>query len=158
MRFLKRLTIRLRWPAVVVAAALLAVIALSCRYSWFGRLQWGNSTWSLGVNATVVGGRWNADVYRDNLEYFQWLGRADWSAWSMGTYFVAKAYEDVLAGAWFAMCPIWWLALPPALLAVAGFRLKRREQTPGQCKRCGHPLAGAVVCPECGTPAPASAA
>ena len=54
--------------------------------------------------------------------------------------------------------PLWPVVLPPALLAVAGFVLKRRGPKPGQCQQCRHPLAGAAVCPECGTPAPAAAA
>ena len=54
--------------------------------------------------------------------------------------------------------PMWYLVIPLGLLSVWGFRLRRHGCSPNQCRGCRHPLAGAAVCPECGTPAPAAAA
>ena len=47
--------------------------------------------------------------------------------------------------------PICWCLLGLGIIAWMCFRARKRLPRPGQCPGCLHPLAGAAVCPECGS-------
>jgi hypothetical protein len=158
VRILKRLVIRLRWPAVAAAGLCVAIAAMSLLGDWGCRLPSRESTWFVAVKATVIEVIWESEVLQDDLEFGPQWGPDVWTGWATRQYLLPSARPGVLGDGWTVTCPLWILALPPALLSFVGFRFKRRESTPGQCQRCRHPLAGAAVCPECGEPAPAAAA
>ena len=165
VRFLKRLVIWLRWPAVVVVGLLVARTVAAPR--WWCSFEVVSSSKDWEVTSLAEG------LYARQVD----LSGARWVMLETGTHFYSDVEPrsttlsgflylprvqatDPFGGGldWFVDLPTWLLASAPALLAAIGFILKRREQTPGQCQRCRHTLAGAAVCPECGTPAPTAAA
>lgn len=164
VRFLKRLTIRLRWPAIALALLLLALAIASFVYRFSLSTASAGKWWAI----SVVWGRLNVTQFdservppdQQSLVWGLEFEPQDYLFHGDPEYYygvsVSRARAPGVDG--FAMIPMWYIAAPLSLLAFAGFRLKRREPKPGQCQRCRHPLAGAAVCPECGTPAPVAAA
>ncbi|MFO0962602.1 MAG: hypothetical protein U0625_06805 [Phycisphaerales bacterium] len=156
MRFLKRLTIRLRWPAAVLVGLL--TLGFVCSAFWGCRvdLSFLGSWWILDLGNTIATltqydsqldpGRPSPDLVVTGYSV-KWYPIEDFDLF-LNAWVRKGSWPGV---DWVARLPLWYLALPPALLAIAGFVMKRREPKPGQCQHCRHPLAGAVVCPECGT-------
>ena len=163
MRFLKRLAIKLRWPAAIVAGLLVAVAGWSCLYCQSVVMRTSSRTLSIqyerlrcGVVLMESGVDWgNEWDLRFNSRDANWqtVARAPWdSLWrTIWTAPRRSGLANTVSGVSF---PIWYLVLPAAVLAVVGFRLKRREPTPGSCVHCGYPPAAAAVCPECGATLP----
>jgi hypothetical protein len=162
VRLLKRWVIRLRWPAVVLMVLMvvvLTVVPLSRVVGWTGKLLWREMELRVLIESTGIGVSWSEHILPQAFDFDMEFIRPDGSGGTPRSHFLPGILLDrspISGGS--ITCPLWYLALPPALLAFVGFRLKRREPKPGQCQRCRHPLAGAALCPECGEPAPAAAA
>ena len=178
VRFLKRLTIWLRWPAAIAATALVGacIASVTFRYGCQGHLELrGEGHWleyaiysmRYDIRGCVNDERF-IDPRGDPAPWVEFRERFDeylWSVRPLSQLFEWSRFDfgEVPEGSpgqyyFESEGPLWPVVLPPALLAVAGFVLKRRGPKPGQCQHCRHHLAGAAMCPECGTPAPAAAA
>lgn len=157
-RLAKRVLIWLRWPCAVAAACMLAAAFASIwwtsgisgpRFGAFFHLGYFTLTIHFDV---MVGGEW-----RTLLEPVPKGSSVAWRNWwdcHAGFYYFGATPS--VAG-WSLLIPAWSMAMPAALVSAWGFALARRSaKQSGACLHCGHTLAGAVICPECGTPASAA--
>lgn len=159
-RALTRVLIWLRWPTAVLEVLVLALTLMS----YFGTPRAWCRLWDFDTDL---------GLYFGNLHAIVCL-RPDPSSWPI--YFHGKLDDRAMKFAWFEgwwdfrhvvgllatsridifVFPTWCLFLPLGAFSWAGFHAKRRMPAPvGLCPRCRHPLAGAAVCPECGTRAQA---
>lgn len=141
-----------------MALLLAAVTVHSLFENYQATLSRGGMRWCLNIWFTRVSfsrapdirylpnGDFNAGIYSS-----EWLMRPEPEKLLWAEVYLAPDRDR----SWLVGVPMWYFVLPSAVLAIAGFRLKRREPKPGQCQHCRHPLAGAAVCPECGTGAAA---
>lgn len=157
-RVFTRLLIWLRWPSGVPAVFVLTLALMS--YIWHPFAV--ASLWDLHSQLDLDCGclrafvflqpdpfTWPVDIHCDigdrhyEIEWFKgW-----WSFQHVGGS-SATHRVDIF------VFPAWCVFLPLGAFSWAGFRAKRRMAMPaGLCTRCRYPLAGAAVCPECGTAA-----
>jgi hypothetical protein len=159
---MRRLTLKvlafLRWPLVALTAIVLGLtLTSSYRRVWCSAPLWDKTVGGLvffegNVRAHVTfapyGGLGAAET-----EWILWADRpfADrpvldgWWRWGY-----TNSTSGLLQGPdlWL---PAWCVFASLGALSALGFRAKRRLIVPkGACRNCRHPLAGAVVCPECG--------
>jgi len=148
-----------RWPIAVFAAALLVLTLLSSlQYCRFEAHHWKTSVrldfWNGAIIARLVyapsfsdrGPTWN--IERVSMPALEWRWPGSYSGWWCLELVSRNSGSTRLESAAF---PAWCIFLPLGALSWAGFRAKRRLTIPaGACPSCRHPLAGAIICPECG--------
>lgn len=155
-----RVLIWLRWPTAVLAA-LVPVVALASsqwpidfyaiqgRVSAHSKFEFGGILLSVWIfNQAAVSDNCFGFNRDDRLTAPGFSHYHRWWEWSLGDY------PNPSIRMLHARFPIWCLIIPIASFSWAGFHARRRMAlTPGLCTRCRYPLAGAHVCPECGTAA-----
>lgn len=144
-----RLLIRLRWAMVVLASLAGATFVASGWWyaNWYSTATTPETQFAI---VTAFGGV--------RLESYPALDKG-WAGEFRGFAFgqirrpewrLGFDVHDHRGSGTSVYCPLWVVALTLAVIAGAGFRAERRQVTPGQCRSCHHPLAGASTCPECG--------
>lgn len=141
----QRFLIRWRW---IMAIAAVLVLALMVGSRWamgacFVHLESckrhvGVSVWAGSINGLQYSDRTNMNTFQFRI--------TDTGPWPWLPSMESKRAQDYRR----ISLPMWMLLLPLTVLAVAGFRAKRRLPQAGHCAVCRYTLAGAVVCPECG--------
>lgn len=132
-----RVTLRVRWGPMDVYATLCGGGITG------GQLRTPPSMDSARSPVGLSGGWWN------NVDFDGWW---DWDL-KIRTW---KRFQSTSVEATF---PQWNIAVLTAVVSCLGFARRRRGvRATGLCKQCNHALAGAQVCPECGTAAAACAA
>jgi len=147
---LTRLLLRLRWTMAVIAAAVLITTVLSGWLYAHCKVPVGPNGPSLAMG--IFGGRMDIIWSQRALEAECDVESIDgWEIWQWG---FRIDHVAIVTAVWI---PLWSLLIPPLALAIAGFAIKRKRPRLGECARCGYPLAGTAICPECGAPATGAA-
>lgn len=166
-RLAKRVLIWLRWPCAV--AAVLLLVAAGCTEFWGLDMgfQSGKQSGRLGAwkGGLLLQGLLFDDSVRGAGRDCTWGHLRDISTFTVDQsprwltfgmrwgYADPQAVDSAFPGHYLELeLPIWTCAALVGGLGWAGFTLWRRSQRNAQlCARCRHTLAGAAICPECGT-------
>lgn len=154
---LKRVLSWLRWPsaaACVIAAVLMLVSVV--RTGWL-TIMVGQNSFDCGATGGCMWLLWETvdwDPDRPYVLHFVGWTRIDDPGNHLAKWWTWRLYTPTARGPDVILLnfPAWCLVLLLAGFSWTGFRAKRRLPVQlGQCPRCRHLLAGAAVCPECGT-------
>lgn len=156
-----RIAVRIRWRmAVVAAVALLAIVTAPFLGFYINvPLRW----LSVDVQVTCA----STEVVIQPGAVYGLRGRPGlpWTGEFVGNWYYSVEPDIEVLSAWrsiprwnreynqgngSATVPMLWILLPTAALALIGFRARRQMPPSGSCAGCGHLLAGAATCPECG--------
>lgn len=168
-KLLLRVLSMLRWPTAVFAVALLGLTLLSS----FEYCRLYANGWSTGVLLQFTNGAISAELFcylEETIASPTWSVEVEpvskleperrspgiCSGWWCWEHHGSRLSKGLGLYGWLAF-PAWCIFVPLGVLSALGFRAKRHLVIPsGACPNCGHPMAGAAVCPECGSAAPSS--
>jgi len=152
----RRMLSWLRWPSAV-ACALSAVLMLASM-AWGAGLAVVADQRIFGVDLQGGGVSLTWEAFRGepiNPQIFYWgVGRVERPRELLAKWWTWEFFTNPRGGAPVTNLrfPTWCLVFLLAGLSWVGFRVRRRLTTPASaCPCCRHLLAGAALCPECGT-------
>lgn len=152
-----RALIAMRWPLAVAAALTLATaVTTEWCYVTF-RVRWDPvDVYCTLADGGITGGQLRTPVSMDvgrspvglSGGVLEFANMSGWWDWDLNIH-TWKRFKSTSVVATF---PQWNVAVLAAAVSGLGFANKRRSmKASGHCKHCHHLLAGARVCPECGT-------